>query len=49
MQKAHIELLVSAECKRGQLRYLGMRDLELPLPTPLVPEDFEANGSQIGA
>jgi hypothetical protein len=32
LQKAHIELLTSAEGRRDELRWLEMEDLGLPLP-----------------
>ncbi len=40
MQKAHVELLASPEYKAGMLRWLGERDLGLPLPSSAKPEDF---------
>lgn len=38
LQRAHIELLRSAEGRRGALRWLGMEDLGLPLPPGMTAE-----------
>jgi hypothetical protein len=41
MQAAHADLLSSPEGKSGLLLWLGERDLGLPLPAALKPEDFK--------
>jgi hypothetical protein len=45
MQKVHIQLLTSSESRAGRLRYLGERDLGLPLPSSVSAEDFKTDDS----
>lgn len=40
MQKVHADLLASPENKAGALTWLAERDLGLPLPRGLEPDDF---------
>jgi len=40
IQMAHTDLLASPEAKRGELTWLGSRDLGLPLASSVRPEDF---------
>lgn len=41
IEKAHVELLASPEGRRGELTWLGMRDLHLPLMSSVTPDDFK--------
>jgi hypothetical protein len=40
MQAVHADLLSSSEGKAGELRWLGDRDLDLPMASGLTPQDF---------
>ena len=40
IQMAHVDLLSSPEAKRGELTWLGSRDLGLPIASSVKPEDF---------
>jgi hypothetical protein len=40
IQMAHVKLLSSPEAKRGELTWLGTRDLGLPIASSVKPEDF---------
>lgn len=41
MQNAHMDLLASPEGKAGELTWLGMRNLDLPLPKTMATDDFK--------
>ena len=41
IEKAHIELLASIEGRRGELTWLGQRNLGLPLSDSVSPDDFK--------
>jgi hypothetical protein len=41
LQGIHVELLASPEGKRGELTWLGMSDLHLPLPSSATRDDFK--------
>jgi hypothetical protein len=43
MQVAAIDLYTSAPWKSGQLTFLGMRDLGLPVPDGFTPRPWEAS------
>lgn len=43
LQKAHIDLLLSPEGRAGELRWLEMTDLGLPLPPGMTPETVQAD------
>ena len=45
LQSAHIALLTSPEGQAGELRWLGMADLGLPLPLGLSADEVRASAS----
>lgn len=40
LQMAHLDLLSSPQGRRGEIHFLGSRDLGLPLPANVTPADF---------
>lgn len=41
MELAHVDLLASKQAKAGELRWMGQRDLGLPLPASVNADDFK--------